>query len=108
MISAQLPVDEAERLAELQALEILDTPSEDRFNRIVELAAQIFHTPIAYVAMIDANRQWFKAGCGIKQSETSRSTSFCSHTILQNGPLIVTDTHLDPRFRDSPLVTGEP
>lgn len=108
MIAAPFPVDEAERLAELQALEILDTPSEARFDRIVELAVRVFRTPIAYVAMIDANRQWFKAGCGITQAETSRSGSFCAHTILQEGPLIVTDALLDARFRDSPLVLGEP
>jgi sigma-B regulation protein RsbU (phosphoserine phosphatase) len=108
MIAAAFPVDEAERLAELRALEILDTPSESRFDRIVELAARIFRTPIAYVAMIDANRQWFKAGCGIDLSETSRSVSFCAHTILQNVPLVVPDALADPRFCDSPLVLGEP
>jgi phosphoserine phosphatase RsbU/P len=108
MIAAPLPVDEAERLAELQALEILDTPSESRFDRIVELAARVFHTPIAYIAMVDSNRQWFKSRCGLEASENSRGISFCSHTILQDGPLIVTDALLDPRFHDSPLVVGEP
>jgi sigma-B regulation protein RsbU (phosphoserine phosphatase) len=108
MLAAPLPVDEAERLAELQALEILDTPSESRFDRIVELAARVFRTPIAYVALIDADRQWLKAGHGVERSETHRSTSFCSHTILQNGPLVVPDALLDPRFRDSPLVVGKP
>jgi sigma-B regulation protein RsbU (phosphoserine phosphatase) len=108
MLIAPFPADEAERLAELQALEILDTPSEARFDRIVELAARVFRTPIAYVAMIDANRQWLKAGHGVDRSETLRSTSFCSHTILQNGPLVVPDSLLDPRFRDNPLVVGEP
>ena len=108
MISAPLPVDEVERLAELQALEILDTPSETRFDRIVELAARVFRTPIAYVAMIDANRQWFKSRCGLDASETARDISFCSHTILQGGPLVVPDARLDPRFCDNPLVVGEP
>jgi sigma-B regulation protein RsbU (phosphoserine phosphatase) len=108
MIAAPLPVDETERLAELRALEILDTPSESRFDRIVELAARIFRTPIAYVAMIDANRQWLKAGCGVEAMGTSRNTSFCAHTILHDGPLVVPDALLDPRFADSPLVVGEP
>src|ERR1700733_10606531 len=108
MISAPLPHDEAERLAELQALEILDTPSEARFNRIVEGAARVFRTQIAYVAMVDANRQWFKVGCGVNQSETSRSTSFCSHTILQNSAMVIPDALLDPRFVDNPLVVGDP
>jgi len=108
MISAPLPVDESERLAELRALEILDTPSEDRFDRIVELAARVFKTPIAYVALIDANRQWLKSRCGLETSQTSRDISFCAHTILEDGPLVVADALLDPRFRDSPLVVGEP
>jgi sigma-B regulation protein RsbU (phosphoserine phosphatase) len=108
VIAAALPVDESERLAELRALEVLDTPPEDRFNRIVELAARVFHVPIAYVSLIDANRQWFKARCGVEAVQTSRDVSFCAHTILQDQPLVVTDTLLDPRFRDSPLVVGEP
>ena len=108
MIAAPIPVDEAERLAELQALKILDTPSETRFDRIVELAARVFRVPIAYVAMIDANRQWLKSRTGLDTSETSRSISFCAHTILQDSPLVVPDARLDPRFSDSPLVVGEP
>src|SRR5947209_1144548 len=108
MIAAPLPVDESERLAELRALEILDSPAESRFDRIVELAARVFRVPIAYVAMIDANRQWLKSRCGFDVSETARGVSFCAHTILQDEPLVVPDALLDPRFRDNPLVVGEP
>jgi phosphoserine phosphatase RsbU/P len=108
MTPAPLPFDEAERLAELRALEILDTPAEARFDRIVQLAARVFQTPIAYIAMMDANRQWIKAGCGFEASESDRKTSFCSHTILQDTPLVVKDTLLDDRFRYSPLVVDEP
>lgn len=108
MIAAPMPVNEAERLAELRALEILDTPSEARFDRIVELAARVFRVPIAYVAMIDANRQWFKSRKGLEVAENPRGVSFCSHTILQDGPLVINDALLDPRFCDSPLVLGEP
>jgi phosphoserine phosphatase RsbU/P len=108
MIAAPIPVNEAERLTELRALEILDTPSEARFDRIVELAARVFRVPIAYVAMVDANRQWFKSRRGLEVAENPRGVSFCSHTILQDGPLVINDALLDPRFCDSPLVLGEP
>jgi hypothetical protein len=64
MIRPAAPIDEAERLAELHALDILDTPPEERFDRIVNLAASVFEVPIAFVALIDADRQWFKAKCG--------------------------------------------
>ena len=108
MITPPTPADEAERLADLRALHILDTPPEERFDRIVNLAAQVFDVPIAYIAMIDADRQWFKAKCGLATDETGRDVSFCAHAILHDEPLIVPDATADERFRDNPLVVGEP
>jgi sigma-B regulation protein RsbU (phosphoserine phosphatase) len=108
MIAPAIPNNEAERLAAVHALQILDTPAEERFDRVARLAAQIFNVPIAYVALIDSNRQWFKAVCGLTVSETGRDVSFCGHTILQSDTLVVPDTLLDARFRKNPLVTGEP
>jgi sigma-B regulation protein RsbU (phosphoserine phosphatase) len=105
---AAIPSDEADRLADLRALAILDTPAEERFDRIVKLAMRVFGVPMAYVALIDSDRQWFKARCGISASQTARSISFCAHTILGTGPLIIPDASQDPRFFDSPLVLGEP
>lgn len=108
MIAAPIPAEEAERLADLRELRLLDTAPEERFDRIVELAAQLFDVPIAYIALIDSDRQWFKAKCGLTTDETGREVSFCGHAIMQREPLIIPDARLDERFRDNPLVTGEP
>ena len=108
MIAAPRAPAESDRLAELRALEILDTPPEERFDRIVRLAAAIFNAPIAYLAMIDSHRQWFKAKCVLKVDATGRDESFCGHTILNSEPMIVPDARLDERFWDNPLVVGEP
>ncbi len=108
MIPAPIPADEAARLADLRALEILDTPPEERFDRIVRLAARVFDVPIAYTALVDADRQWFKAKCGLHVDSTGRDISFCGHTIVHDGPLLVHDTHDDERFRDNPLVVNPP
>lgn len=108
MIAAPIPANEAERLADLRALKILDTPPEERFDRIVRLATRVYDVPIAYIALIDADRQWFKAKCGLQEESTGRGISFCGHTIVHGGPLIVPDTHLDERFRDNPLVVNPP
>jgi sigma-B regulation protein RsbU (phosphoserine phosphatase) len=108
MLAPAIPSDETERLADLHALAILDTPSEERFNRIVRLARAIFDVPIAYIALVDSDRQWFKAKCGLTSDETGRDVSFCGHAILQDEPLIVPDALEDERFVDNPLVTGEP
>ena len=89
MIKAPIPTNEADRLADLRALNLLDTPSERRFDHLTELVARIFDVPIAYIALIDADRQWFKAKCGLTTDEIGREISFCGHTILSNEPTIV-------------------
>ncbi len=103
-----IPHDEPRRLAALYALNVLDTPREERFDRISRLAMRLFDVPIAYVAMVDANRQWFKSCYGLTTTETSREISFCGHAILGEDTLVIPDALLDLRFADNPLVTGEP
>ncbi len=108
MRAAPIPANEAARLADLRALAILDTPAEERFDAIVRLAQQLFDVPIAYIALIDAERQWFKAKCGIGVDQTGRAESFCGHAILERELMIVPDARLDPRFHDNPMVLGDP
>jgi phosphoserine phosphatase RsbU/P len=108
MIVAPVPSDERERLADLRALKILDTPAERRFDRIVELARRIFAVPIAYISLVDADRQWFKSRCGLKPAATPRDISFCGHAILGDEAMVVPDARLDRRFADNPMVAGEP
>ena len=50
----------------------------------------------------------FKARFGVTQTETARDLSFCGHCITGHASFVVEDTHLDPRFADNPLVTGDP
>jgi phosphoribosyl 1,2-cyclic phosphodiesterase/CheY-like chemotaxis protein len=107
-VRAALPADEETRLAALRELSILDTRPEERFDRITRLAAAIADVPIVLVSMVDRDRQWFKSCQGIGATETSREMSFCAHAVLSRAPLIVTDTLLDDRFADNPLVVGEP
>ncbi|PZQ65901.1 MAG: hypothetical protein DI570_00345 [Phenylobacterium zucineum] len=99
---------EARRLAALRALDILDTQPEAIFDSLTNLAAQTFQTPVAVVSLIDANRQWFKSCLGLDSKETARDVAFCDHTIRQARTLIIPDALADPRFRDNPLVTGDP
>ena len=100
--------DEEQRLAVLHGLRILDTPPEERFDRITRLAASSFRVPMALVSLVDRERQWFKSSYGIDAAETSRETSFCSHAVSSREVLVVPDTLQDPRFSDNPLVTQGP
>ncbi|MDQ1474722.1 MAG: phosphoserine phosphatase RsbU/P [Bryobacterales bacterium] len=105
---APLPANEDERLRAVQALALLDTAPEERFDAVVRLAAKLFDMPISYVALVDSDRQWFKSKVGLTPSESSREVAFCSHAILNDEPLIIRDAHADSRFANNPLVTGDP
>jgi signal transduction histidine kinase/ActR/RegA family two-component response regulator len=107
MTSAQ-PLNERARLRALHALEILDTPPEPNFDRITRLAQNIFGVPMAAISLIDEERQWFKSRKGLSLTETPRNDSFCARAILAEDVLVVSNTFADVRFRESPLVCGEP
>ncbi|WP_313025366.1 ATP-binding protein [Pseudomonas lopnurensis] len=99
---------ELSRLAALLRYEILDTPEEADFDDFTELAARLCGTPIALISLVDERRQWFKSRVGLEVSETPREISFCTHTILGQEIFEVADARQDPRFRQNPLVTGDP
>ena len=108
MKKPDIPQDEGVRLKELRSLDVLDTPSEERFDRLTRLAKRMFDVPIALVSLVDENRQWFKSCIGLKVSETPRDISFCGHAILDNEVFIISDTKNDERFSDNPLVLNDP
>ena len=105
---APLPENETERLTALHALDLLDTPAEERFDRITRLTQQIFAMPIVVISLVDQDRQWFKSCYGLSSQENPREHSFCAYTLLDDRPLVVPDTLEDERFVDHPLVLGEP
>ncbi|MFZ9676938.1 MAG: PAS domain-containing protein [Quisquiliibacterium sp.] len=118
-ISIYLPVEESEmltqrrqeseRLTALRQSGLLDSPSQAIFDDIVREAASICGVPMAFISLVDENRQWFMAATGSQLQETPRDVAFCAHAI-HDAPnmLIVNDAREDARFSGNPLVTGEP
>ncbi|SEC31714.1 sensor histidine kinase [Terriglobus roseus] len=108
MPPAAIPLNEAERVADLHSYELLDTLDERGYDDITFLAQYICETPVSLVTLVDTHRQWFKSAIGAGDlRETSRADSFCSHLIGGSSVLVVQDTLEDDRFSDNPLVTGE-
>lgn len=99
---------EKERIAKLRNLEIMDSPPEAILDSIVKLASDICGTPISLVSLVDDHRQWFKAKHGLSACETPKEFAFCSHAIESDDPFVINDSRLDERFKDNPLVKGEP
>lgn len=103
-----IPEDDLDRLSTLRSYDILDTPPEEAFDRVSKLASAFFDVPVALVNLVDENRLWVKSCVGIEVDEVPRDVAFCSHTIVQSAALVVPDMLKDDRFRDNPLVTGDP
>lgn len=103
-IDPTVPANETKRLEALWSLGILDTPPEERFDRFTRLAKRLFDVPVAFISLIDSDRQWFKSSEGLPVQESPRAISFCQHAILQDQTLVIADASTDERFRDSPLV----
>jgi hypothetical protein len=100
--------DEVERLTALHELELLDTPREERFDRVVRLVQRLFNVPMVAISLVDRDRQWHKASSGIGWREAPRTEAFCNRTIQQTGPYVVRDAKLDPDYATNSLVQQDP
>ncbi|HEY2102280.1 MAG TPA: AI-2E family transporter, partial [Chthoniobacterales bacterium] len=109
MVAAPQPENEEERLEELSGLKLLDTPPEEKFDRLTERLRRLFNVPIALVSLIDKDRQWFKSQAGLpadlaEARSTPRDVSICGHVVANNETLIVRDLARDPRFANNPFL----
>ncbi len=64
--------------------------------------------PVAYVALLDENRQWLKSNVGIASLETPRCMTFCQYTIQHDAPLVISNALEHPMGRGHPWVTADP
>lgn len=108
MIEAPIPLNEKERMLAVMKLGLLDTTPEKRFDRITTSASRIFGVPISTLTIVDSKREWFKSVCGLDKTEGDRAISFCGHALLSDRIFVIEDTFLDERFKDNPMVIGEP
>jgi PAS domain S-box-containing protein len=105
----RLPANESARLEATRADDVPDPPLERAWEDLVHLAAQLCGTPIAWVSLVDAGGQWFRACVGLEPGEFMRENSFCAQAVLKpGGVLTVPDATKDSRFAKDPLVTRKP
>ncbi len=111
MAEAPVPENEEARLQQLAALHVLDTPSEPFFDGMAARLVRVFEVPIAFIAFIDGQREWFKSQVGLPDEIAEaryapRALSICAHTVAINELLVVEDIARDKRFANNPLLKG--
>jgi hypothetical protein len=95
-----------ERLAALRRIGLLDTPPEEAFDRLTRLARRLLDAPVALVALVDEDRQFFKSALGLPEPwatrrETPLTHSVCQHALDSAEPLVIADARTDPLYCDS-------
>lgn len=96
------------RVESLNRLQLLDTPIEERFERIMRMGRRMLNVPIVAFTLVDTHRQTFKAVQGMDACDVDRGVSFCGHAIAGEDLFIIPDVHKDERFFDNPLVNLDP
>ncbi|MEM1195590.1 MAG: PAS domain-containing protein [Pseudomonadota bacterium] len=99
--------DEDERLVTLASYAAQALSGDEELSRLARFAAHLCQTPTGAVSLVEAERQIFLASEGVAVTETPRSTSLCSHTMLKGEVLVVPDASKDARFADFVSVTSE-
>ena len=108
MQKAPVLANDKERVCALEGLKLLDTASEERFDRLTKEATSRFSVPISTITLIDKDREWFKSAQGLQAKEGPRNVSFCGHALISQIVMIIPDTLTDSRFADNPMVKGDP
>ncbi|HYW32577.1 MAG TPA: GAF domain-containing protein, partial [Gemmatimonas sp.] len=105
---ARHAVADQARLAAVRATALLDTDSEEVFDRLTRLAVRLVGVPAAFLSLVDEHRDFYKSACGFGEPlATSRELSgptFCHYAIRSAAPLVIPDTAADPMYRDVPTV----
>jgi hypothetical protein len=95
---------EPDRIKALERYRIMDSFPDPAFERLTNMAAQLFDAPAAIISLVGSDRVWFKSHWGTRTREVCRAGSFCSHTILGADVLVVPDAREDPRFAGNSMV----
>src|SRR5690242_7343944 len=99
-------LDDPERLAELERLDLIEAKPDAGFKRYTDLATEMLDAPVALVSLVDSQRQAFLSkhvpdGPLKHVDETPLSYSFCQHAVRAKAPLIIPDAREDPLVRDN-------
>jgi signal transduction histidine kinase len=91
----------ARRLEALRRTALLDSPTEEAFDRLARLTTRTLGVPVALVSLVDRDRQFFKSCVGLPPPwcdtrQTPLTYSFCVHVVASGQPLVINDARIHP------------
>ena len=107
--SPAAPANEAERLTVLATCGLMDTPPDERFDRLTRLARRLYAADIAFLGLIDGTHQWQKSRTSdLVPSSVPRRETMCNMIVASGAPLVIGDMKCDPRLEGHPMVPQLP
>lgn len=99
---------ELQRLTETQRYLELGFERDQNLRDIAFLASNLMDTPVSLITLMDKDTQIIITPHGIDLTQMPRASSFCTHAIMQEELMLVSDTTKDERFKEAPLVVNAP
>lgn len=108
-LQCPLPAAEPTRLVAVRSHEMPDGLPALEFDATARVAAATLAAPMAFVALMDEQRLWFKAAVGVEVQRLERDLAAGLHAGLRpDALLVVEDLRNDARWCANPLVAGPP
>ena len=108
---AAIPSNEVRRLEAVRKTGVMDVANEELFLIYTELAKEISNMPVSYTGLIDEERQYMLCHVGLSKDRPDsapRERTFCQFALNSTEPILVEDCSKDDRFKNHPVVTGDP
>ena len=106
---APIPSNETRRLEAVRKTGVMDVANEELFLIYTELAKEISNMPVSYTGLIDEKDSTCYVTLDSEdRPESPRERTFCQFALNSTDPIIVEDCSKDERFKNHPVVTGDP
>lgn len=96
-----LPEDEDARLTALAQYAADPAALGDSFDRLTELATELFGRNAAAVGLVDAHEQRFLSCYGVSFDPIDREDTVCTYAMLDDGVTVIEDVQDDARFSEN-------
>lgn len=99
----------ARRAALLEALDVVDSGPEERFERITRIAREVFGVSGSFLNLAGDSTLTIKSQQIDEpiEQEWRLADTFCGRTLGEDAPVVIPDARADERYADLGFVTGD-